>query len=170
MLRHGLPGAAARAVAARAGVALALTAWSCSGGAEEPTGPAAPEGPVVFTPDGAALAAADTTATGLVFIPIEVGTGRRPGRGSLVSVHYTGMLEDLTVFDSSYPVGQPFRFVLGQGRVIDGWDEGIALMREGDRARLVIPPSLAYGDSGAGAGVIPPGATLIFDVWLVDVD
>ena len=126
--------------------------------------------PVVFAADS--LAAADSTVTesGLVVIHLEVGQGRRPGRGSNVFVHYTGMLEDGTIFDDSYSRGVPLGFALGQGRVIAGWDEGIALMREGGRARLVIPPELAYGDAGAGNGAIPPGATLLFDVWLVEVD
>lgn len=117
------------------------------------------------------LAAADTviTASGLVYIEVAAGTGKRAGRGSFVSVHYTGLLEDGTVFDSSYPRGAPFRFSVGQGSVIAGWDEGLALMAEGGRARLIIPSSLAYGSRGAG-NVIPPNATILFDLWLADVD
>ena len=109
------------------------------------------------------------TETGLTVIHVEHGTGKLPGRGSIVSVHYTGMLDDGTIFDSSYPRGGPFRFLLGQGRVIAGWDEGIALLRQGGRARLVIPPALGYGQTGAG-GTIPPNATLTFDVLLVAVE
>jgi peptidylprolyl isomerase len=109
------------------------------------------------------------TESGLTVIHVEQGTGKQPGRGSIVSVHYTGMLDDGTIFDSSYPRGDPFRFLLGQGRVIAGWDEGIALLRQGGRARLVIPPALGYGQTGAG-GTIPPNATLIFDVLLVAVE
>ena len=85
-----------------------------------------------------------------------------------MSVHYTGMLEDGTVFDSSYPRGAPFRFVLGQGVVIQGWDEGIALMLEGARGRLIIPPDMGYGQRGTGP--IPGGATIMFDIWLANVD
>jgi peptidylprolyl isomerase len=91
-----------------------------------------------------------------------------PQVGDVVAVHYRGQLEDGTVFDSSYDRGQPIRFALGQGRVIRGWDEGIALMNQGGKARLIIPPDLAYGAAGAG-GVIPPNATLIFDVELVSI-
>lgn len=124
--------------------------------------------PVVY--DDESLAAADTvvTSSGLVYIELEAGDGNRPSRGSTVSVHYTGMLEDGSIFDSSYPRGNPIRFVLGRGSVIAGWDEGIALLRRGGKARLVIPPELGYGSAGAGGGVIPPDATLTFDVWLVD--
>ena len=117
------------------------------------------------------LASADTvvTASGLTYIELDAGTGPRPGRGSMVSVHYTGILVDGTVFDSSYPRRGPFRFVLGQGAVIQGWDEGIALMLQGARGRLIIPPDLGYGTRGAG-NVIPPNATILFDIWLADVD
>ena len=83
-------------------------------------------------------------------------------------MHYTGSLQDGTVFDSSYNRGEPLRFVLGAGQVIPGWDAGIAMMNEGGQAVLVIPPELAYGETGAG-GVIPPNATLVFDVELVEV-
>ena len=86
-----------------------------------------------------------------------------------MAVHYTGILEDGTDYDSSYPRGGPFQFLLGGGRVIAGWDEGIALLHQGGRARVVIPPALGYGQTGAG-GVVPPDATLTFDVWLVSVD
>jgi len=88
--------------------------------------------------------------------------------GKTVSVHYTGYLENGTVFDSSISRGEPISFPLGQGRVIKGWDEGIALLKVGEKARLLIPSALAYGNRGAG-GLIPPGADLIFDVELVGV-
>ncbi|MGD2152066.1 MAG: FKBP-type peptidyl-prolyl cis-trans isomerase [Gemmatimonadales bacterium] len=89
-------------------------------------------------------------------------------RGQVVRVHYTGYLTDGTKFDSSLDRGTPFEFQLGTGRVIRGWDEALALMQVGDKRRLIIPPELGYGDRGAG-GVIPPGATLIFDVEFLGI-
>ncbi len=109
-----------------------------------------------------------TTESGLRYLEEIAGTGRAAAAGDKVTVHYTGMLDDGTVFDSSYDRGQPFQFVLGRGLVIPGWDEGIDLMATGGKARLIIPSELAYGAQGAG-GVIPPNATLTFDVELVDV-
>jgi peptidylprolyl isomerase len=108
------------------------------------------------------------TNSGLEYVEIAPGPGPAPQTGDFVSVHYVGTLEDGTVFDSSYTRNEPIRFMLGVGNVIKGWDEGIALMREGGRARLIIPPELAYGPSGAGT-VIPPNATLVFEVELVSV-
>ena len=96
------------------------------------------------------------------------GSGDRAEIGMLVSVHYTGKLEDGTVFDSSVPRGQPFTFTLGAGQVIKGWDLGGEGMTIGEKRNLVIPPHLAYGIRGAGA-TIPPNATLIFDVELLEV-
>jgi len=110
-----------------------------------------------------------TTTSGLQYVQVEEGQGPAPQVGDVVEVHYRGQLEDGTEFDASYDRGQPLRFALGQGRVIPGWDEGIGLMKEGGKARLIIPPDLGYGAQGAG-GVIPPNATLIFDVELVSVD
>ena len=109
-----------------------------------------------------------TTASGLQYTETKTGSGPQAQRGDLVSVHYRGRLDDGTEFDNSYDRGQPFQFVLGRGNVIAGWDEGIALMKEGGQATLVVPSSLAYGGHGAG-GVIPPNATLTFDVELVAV-
>mgnify|MGYP006175767391 CR=1 FL=1 len=109
------------------------------------------------------------TASGLEYIEVEAGTGEQAAAGKTVSVHYTGKFQDGKVFDSSISRGEPIKFPLGAGRVIKGWDEGIALMKVGGKAQLVIPPHLAYGESGAG-GVIPPNATLVFDVELVSVD
>lgn len=108
------------------------------------------------------------TASGLIYIVTRKGTGRRPKKGETVIVHYTGTLTDGTKFDSSRDRGQPFSFPLGAGRVIKGWDEGIARMRVGEQAILIIPSSLGYGTRGAG-GLIPPGAKLIFVVELVDI-
>lgn len=108
------------------------------------------------------------TETGLKYIEEVAGTGVQAVAGKTVRVHYTGKFLDGKVFDSSVKRGEPLEFQLGTGRVIKGWDEGIAMMRVGGKAQLVVPPNLAYGASGAG-GVIPPNATLIFDVELVDV-
>ncbi len=96
------------------------------------------------------------------------GTGASPKRGETVTVHYTGWLTDGTKFDSSVDRGEPFAFVLGTGQVIGGWDEGVATMRVGDKARLTIPPELAYGAAGY-PGAIPPNATLIFEVELLSI-
>jgi FKBP-type peptidyl-prolyl cis-trans isomerase len=97
-----------------------------------------------------------------------VGTGAVAVAGKSVTVHYVGMLPDGTVFDASKNHGQPFTFQLGAGQVIRGWDEGVAGMKVGGKRQLIIPPSLGYGSQGAG-GVIPPNATLIFEVELLDV-
>lgn len=107
------------------------------------------------------------TSSGLQIDIITEGTGPLPTKGQKVDVHYVGTLEDGTKFDSSRDRGQPISFILGQGMVIEGWDEGIALLKVGTRAKLTIPPELGYGKSGA-AGVIPPNATLIFDVELIN--
>jgi FKBP-type peptidyl-prolyl cis-trans isomerase len=109
------------------------------------------------------------TETGLRYKITEAkATGRTPKSGETVSVHYTGMLKDGTKFDSSVDRGTPLEFPIGKGRVIPGWDEGIMLLKEGEKARLVIPPYLGYGKRGAGR-VIPPNAVLIFDVELVKI-
>lgn len=111
-------------------------------------------------------AAAVTTPAGLTYLVTFRGTGRAPQAGEEVAVHYTGLLTDGTVFDSSRTRGEPITFRLGAGRVIKGWEEGVARLRVGDRATLIIPPQLGYGSRGAG-GVIPPDATLIFVIELV---
>jgi len=108
------------------------------------------------------------TASGLRYQMIQKGDGEQAEKGKGVSVHYKGSLPDGTVFDSSYQRKQPIDFTLGIGQVIAGWDEGIQLLKVGDKARFVIPSELAYGSQGAG-GVIPPNAILIFDVELMDV-
>jgi FKBP-type peptidyl-prolyl cis-trans isomerase len=110
----------------------------------------------------------DKTASGLRYKMIQKGNGKQAEKGKTVSVHYSGSLENGMVFDSSYKRKQPIEFTLGRGQVIEGWDEGIALLQVGDKARFVIPSYLGYGSRGAG-GVIPPDATLIFDVELMDV-
>jgi len=110
----------------------------------------------------------EKTESGLRYKMIQKGNGKKAENGKTVSVHYTGQLEDGKVFDSSYPRKKPIEFPLGRGNVIEGWDEGIALLQVGDKARFVIPSHLGYGSRGAG-GAIPPNATLIFDVELMDV-
>lgn len=112
-------------------------------------------------------AGAIKTASGLIYLITKKGTGVRAKAGDMVTVHYTGTLTNGVKFDSSRDSGRPFSFPLGVGRVIKGWDEGIARLRVGDQAILIIPPTIGYGSSGAG-GVIPPDATLIFVVELVD--
>jgi len=111
---------------------------------------------------------AQSSITELVKHDEQVGTGAEAVAGKPVTVHYTGWLTDGSKFDSSVDRGQPFVFTIGRGQVIGGWDQGVATMRVGDKVRLTIPPELGYGARGAG-GVIPPNATLIFDVELLGV-
>jgi len=106
------------------------------------------------------------TESGLEYVEKKAGTGAAAQKGRDVSVHYAGRLEDGTEFDNSFKRGEPIKFKLGVGQVIAGWDEGIGLMKEGGTATLTIPAHLGYGQQGAG-GVIPPNATLIFEVELV---
>lgn len=113
-----------------------------------------------------------TTPSGLQIEDTQVGTGATPARGQICVMHYTGWLYDNGAkgkkFDSSVDRGQPFEFKIGVGQVIQGWDEGVATMQVGGKRTLIIPPGLGYGARGAG-GVIPPNATLIFDVELLGV-
>lgn len=120
----------------------------------------------------ASAASPTSTPSGLKYTDEVVGTGPSPSASQTVSVHYTGWLSDGgkkgKKFDSSRDRGQPFSFPIGQGRVIQGWDEGVATMKVGGKRTLIIPPALGYGQAGAG-GVIPANATLIFDVELLGV-
>lgn len=120
----------------------------------------------------ASAASPVTTSSGLRYTDEVVGTGAQPKAGQNVQVHYTGWLDQGgkkgTKFDSSRDRGQPFSFPIGQGQVIQGWDEGVASMKVGGKRTLVIPANLGYGARGAG-GVIPPNATLIFDVELLGI-
>ena len=109
-----------------------------------------------------------TTASGLKYTDTVVGKGASPTAGKQVKVHYTGTLEDGKKFDSSVDRKEPFSFTIGVGQVIQGWDEGVMSMKVGGKRKLIIPAKLGYGTSGAG-GVIPPNATLLFDVELLDV-
>jgi peptidylprolyl isomerase len=118
---------------------------------------------------------ADNAATpsGLQIKDIQVGTGSSPKPGQICVMHYTGWLYQNGVkgkkFDSSVDRGKPFEFTIGQGQVISGWDQGVATMKAGGKRTLIIPPELAYGARGAGGGLIPPNATLMFDVELLQV-
>lgn len=109
-----------------------------------------------------------TTASGLKYVDVVVGTGREAATGNLATVHYTGWLTNGKKFDSSVDRRDPFSFPIGAGQVIRGWDEGVAGMKVGGKRKLTIPPELGYGARGAG-GVIPPNATLVFDVELLEV-
>jgi len=109
-----------------------------------------------------------TTLSGLIYTDLIIGSGPEAITGQLVSVHYTGKLQNGTKFDSSLDRNDPFVFTLGVGQVIKGWDEGVVGMRIGGSRQLTIPPTLAYGARGAG-GVIPPNATLVFDVELLGI-
>lgn len=125
--------------------------------ANQPSGPPAVSGDTM------------TTSSGLKYIVLTSGDGPRAEQGKVVSVHYTGWLTDGTKFDSSLDRGSPYRFPVGTGHVIPGWDEAVGMMRVGDKWRIILPPALAYGPQGR-APVIPPSATLIFDVELVGVE
>ncbi len=129
--------------------------------AQQPQEKAVSNGPQKFDEN-----AYEVSPSGLQYVIYKKTDGPRPQPGDIVYVHYTGWLTDGTKFDSSYDRGEPLSFRLGAKQVIPGWDEGIALLRKGEKAQLVIPPELAYGERGIGP--IPPNATLIFEVELVD--
>lgn len=109
-----------------------------------------------------------TTGSGLKYVDLVVGAGREAAAGDKATVHYTGWLTNGTQFDSSVDRRDPFSFSIGAGKVIPGWEEGVAGMKVGGKRKLTIPPQLGYGARGAG-GVIPPNATLVFDIELLDV-
>jgi len=164
------------------GVALALSLAGCAGNSKSKTSvssvtsstSATSTTPTTTAPSGAASGTATTTAAakevtmpnGLKYEDLKVGDGQIAESGMTAQVHYTGWLTDGTKFDSSVDRGQPFSFKLGAGQVIRGWDEGVKGMRVGGKRKLTIPPDMGYGAAGAG-GVIPPNATLIFDVELL---
>lgn len=118
--------------------------------------------------EGSEMALPQELPTSLTIKDTVVGTGAEAVAGKTITVHYLGMLPDGTVFDGSKKRGQPFTFTLGAGQVIQGWDQGFAGMKVGGTRQLIIPPDMGYGAQGAG-GVIPPNATLIFEVELLDV-
>ena len=120
------------------------------------------------TPQAPAQGSVYEDVTELKIEDTEEGTGVEAKSGDTVSVHYSGFLTDGSPFDSSLASGQPFEFTLGAGEVISGWDQGVAGMKVGGKRLLTIPPDMAYGDQGAG-GVIPPGATLVFEVELLEI-
>lgn len=154
--------------------ALALSFMACSGKTEESTAPS----DTAATPQEETSAAGSdtfampanlqTTPSGLQYAIDQPGTGTKPQARQTVTVHYTGWLTDGTKFDSSRDRGEPFAFVIGQGSVIQGWDEGVADMKVGEKRTLVIPPALGYGEQGSGP--IPPNATLVFKVELLGVE
>lgn len=138
--------------------------------AETPAATAPAEQPTEQSAAAPATGPVTKDVTKLVIKDTKVGSGAEAVAGKSVTVNYTGYLTDGSKFDSSLDSGTPFTFVLGAGEVIKGWDEGVAGMKVGGTRNLTIPPALGYGDQGAGGGVIPPGATLFFEVELLAVN
>ena len=126
--------------------------------------------PAARTAAGAVSSTVTTTPSGLIYVITRRRDGRQPRVGETVVVHYTGLLTNGVKFDSSLDRSEPIKFKLGTGRVIKGWDEGIGKLRVGEQATLIIPPQLGYGAKGAGEGLIPPDATLIFIVELISIE
>ena len=162
-------------------VALAAALAACAEEAPEPEDTAEPAEAIAPAPAPAPLATTyapelnvnldgmEETDSGLRYEVLKAGTGAVVQPGQTAVVHYTGWLPDGTKFDSSRDRGEPFGFPVGAGQVIQGWDEGVAGMAIGEERKLVIPPDLGYGPAGAG-GVIPPNATLVFDVELLEIE
>jgi FKBP-type peptidyl-prolyl cis-trans isomerase FkpA len=148
-------------------LALALLFAGCGSPATPAAAPAAADKPANAQAGGPAFPV--PTVTQLKSEDLKVGTGAEAVNGKKVSVQYTGWLTDGKKFDSSYDRNEPFTFTLGAGGVIKGWDEGVKGMKVGGKRRLTIPADMAYGSRGAG-GLIPPGATLVFDVELQGVE
>ncbi|MCK6550059.1 FKBP-type peptidyl-prolyl cis-trans isomerase [Myxococcota bacterium] len=158
-------------------LSLALTACASTPPAPTtPTEPAptevvpeAPKAEVTEPAQEAPVGTVVTTSTGLRYVDVKLGTGASPRVGQTVVVHYAGTFTNGQTFDSSWDRGEPLRFRIGVGQVIQGWDEGVMSMKVGGRRKLMIPSRLAYGDRGAG-GVIPPNTDLDFDVELLGIE
>ncbi len=169
--RIGFGHGSRRRVALSAALAIVLLTSIGLAGCSPAPKAAAPE-PAATAPEPAQTAPTTKPtpeATALKIEDIKVGTGAEAKSGDTVTVNYTGYLTDGTKFDSSLDSGQPFKFTIGAGRVIPGWEQGFAGMKVGGKRKLTIPPELGYGSQGAG-GVIPPNATLVFDVELLAVN
>ena len=153
-------------------VCLVVLASACEKKEESPVSNTPSQTPAVAVPPATTAPAQPAVAdvTELKIEDTKVGTGTVAEAGKSVTVHYTGWLTNGTKFDSSKDHGQPFKFQLGAGQVIKGWDQGVAGRKVGGVRKLTIPPSLAYGENGAGGGVIPPNATLVFEVELLGVE
>ena len=143
-----------------------LFLWTACDTAPEPPIPSDPE--TIPTPRAVAADDFTTTATGLKYYDFKIGTGDSVKVGSIAHVHYHGWLTDSTLFDTSYLRQEPFVFLVGAGNVIPGWDEGVMDMQPGGHRQLIVPPELAYGERGND--LIPPNATLIFELLLIDVE